>query len=156
SGNAVLSHAEGQAVLSHLPAGGVQSAELINTDAGESHIGVRRDFSDSAYWNARVRTDSSGKASVSFKLPDSLTNWQVVVPGVSRKMHVGQAQANLRSFKPIMVWPMLPRVFTEGDRVELFASVHNRSDEQQTIKVKLKADNGEVLTAPEKGVVVPA
>jgi uncharacterized protein YfaS (alpha-2-macroglobulin family) len=155
SANAVHS-AEGQAFLSHLPVGGAQSPVLINTDAGEAHIGVRRDFSDSAYWNALVRTDKEGKASVSFKLPDSLTNWQVVVTGVSRKMHVGQAKTSFRSFKPIMVWPMLPRVFTEGDRVELFASVHNRTDKTQRIKVKLKAENGEVLTVPEKEVVVPA
>jgi uncharacterized protein YfaS (alpha-2-macroglobulin family) len=97
-----------------------------------------------------------GKATVDFKLPDSLTNWQVVVTGVSGKMHVGQAKASFRSFKPIMVWPMLPRVFTEGDRVELFASVHNRTDEAQTIKVKLKVENGEILTPVERSVTVPA
>src|SRR5262249_23622104 len=38
-----LGHAEGQAVLSHLPTGGAQSPDLIDVDAGQSHIGVRRD-----------------------------------------------------------------------------------------------------------------
>jgi hypothetical protein len=155
SGNSVFS-VEGQGFLSHLPVGGPQAPDLITTDADQAHIGVRRDFSDSAYWNARVRTDKAGKASVEFKLPDSLTNWQVVVTAVSKKMHVGQARANFRSFKPIMVWPMLPRIFTEGDRVELFASVHNRTDEPQKIKVKLKVENGEVLTTAEKEVLVKA
>ena len=145
---------EGQGFVSHLPAGGVQSPELISTDAQESHIGVRRDFSDSAYWNARVRTNKEGKAVVAFTLPDSLTNWQVVVTAVSPKMHVGSTKASFRTFKPVMVWPMLPRTFTEGDKVRVFASVHNRTDKPQTIKVKLKVENGEVLTATEKTVEV--
>ena len=40
---------------------------------------VRRDFADSAFWSANVRTDKTGKASASFKIPDSLTNWRVQV-----------------------------------------------------------------------------
>src|SRR5262249_16234677 len=39
---------------------------------------------------------------------------------------------------------------------ELFASVHNRTDEAQTIKVKLKVENGEILTPVERLVTVPA
>jgi uncharacterized protein YfaS (alpha-2-macroglobulin family) len=155
SGNSFRS-VEGQGFMSHLPPAGAMAPELIATDAEQAHIGVRRDFSDSAFWNAKVRTDRTGKATVEFKLPDSLTNWQVVVTGVSPKMHVGQAKASFRTFKPIMVWPMLPRTFTEGDRVELFASVHNRTEEAQKIKVKLKVVNGEVLTPAEKEVAVPA
>ena len=132
------------------------SAPLIDADADQGHISVRRDFSDSAFWNATVRTDEDGKASVEFKLPDSLTNWQVVVTAVSQKMHVGQAKASFRTFKPIMVWPMLPRTFTEGDRVEVFGSVHNRTDEGQNIKVRLKVENGEILSPEEKTVWVDA
>jgi len=151
---------EAQGFISHMPApnqpGGGQPVPLIDADADQGHIGVRRDFSDSAYWNAHVRTDKDGRAEVEFKVPDSLTNWQVVVTAVSKKMHVGQAKAAFRTFKPIMVWPMLPRTFTEGDLVELFGSVHNRTDKAQDIKVRLKVENGEILTAETKTVHVPA
>jgi alpha-2-macroglobulin len=153
SGNSAFSYRpEGQGFISHMPQGG--PALLIDADADQSHIGVRRDFSDSAFWNATVRTDEHGKAKVSFKLPDSLTNWQVVVTAISPKMHVGSAKASFRTFKPVMVWPMLPRTFTEGDKVEVFASVHNRSDEPQRIKVRLKVENGKVLTAEQKIITV--
>jgi hypothetical protein len=144
---------EGQGFISHVPAGPAPVA-LIGTDADQGHIAVRRDFSDSAFWNARVRTDAQGKARVEFKVPDSLTNWQVVVTAVSKKMHVGQAKASFRTFKPVMVWPMLPRTFTEGDTVELFGAVHNRTDEPQDIKVRLKVENGEVLTPEVRTVTV--
>ena len=41
-----------------------------------------------------------------------------------------------------MVWPMLPRTFTEGDTVRVFGTVHNLTDKEQTMQVHLKAENG--------------
>lgn len=154
SGNSMHSFVpEGQAFRSHMPALGA-AVPLLDTDGDQGPIAVRRDFSDSAVWNASVRTDDTGKARVSFKLPDSLTNWQVVVTAVSAKMHVGSAKASFRTFKPVMVWPMLPRTFTEGDRVEVFASVHNRTDEPQRMRVRLKVENGRILSPQEHTVTV--
>jgi uncharacterized protein YfaS (alpha-2-macroglobulin family) len=71
-------------------------------------------------------------------------------------MHVGQTKSQFRTFKPIMVWPMLPRTFVEGDRVEVFGAVHNRTDKGQNIKVRLKVENGEILSREEKFVWVDA
>jgi alpha-2-macroglobulin len=155
SGNSSGSFAEGQGFISHMPIGPA-SAPLIDAGPDQGHISVRRDFSDSAFWNATVRTDKAGKASVDFKVPDSLTNWQVVVTAVSKKMHVGQTKSQFRTFKPIMVWPMLPRTFVEGDRVEVFGAVHNRTEQGQNIKVRLKVENGEILSPEEKTVWVEA
>src|SRR5262249_52991334 len=121
-----------------------------------SSVFVRRDFSDTAYWNANVRTDAEGKAVVEFKLPDSLTNWQVVVHAVSAKMHVGRQTHHFQSSKPIMVWPILPKVFTAGDKVEFFGSLHNLSDEKQIMRARLKVENGDVLSPVEQTVEVPA
>ena len=55
-------------------------------------------------------------------LPDSLTTWRVQVTAISSKMHVGSGTAKFKTTRSIMIWPMLPRVFTEGDRVVLVAS----------------------------------
>ena len=160
SGNSFMSSANGsfsvsgQSFISHMPAAGAPTAELMpDTDAGD--VAVRRDFSDSAFWNAAVRTDDSGEATVTFKLPDSLTNWRVVVTGITDDMHVGQTEDTFRTYKPIMVWPMIPRVFTEGDRVRVFARVHNRTDGEKVIRVKLKVDNGKVIGRDTASVRVP-
>ncbi|HUT12393.1 MAG TPA: alpha-2-macroglobulin family protein, partial [Thermoguttaceae bacterium] len=153
SANGMFSNLSGQSFISHMPVAEAP-VELIDVDA--PGVSVRRDFSDAAYWNARVRTDRQGRASVEFKLPDSLTNWRVMITGISRKMRVGQTEAGFRTIKPIMVWPMVPRIFSEGDRVELYASVHNRTDRPQEIDVSLKVKNGRVLTPAEVRVEVPA
>ncbi|MBM3982790.1 MAG: hypothetical protein FJ304_21470, partial [Planctomycetes bacterium] len=117
---------------------------------------VRRDFADSAYWTTTLRTDKTGKATANFKLPDSLTNWRVQVVAVSPKMHVGSAQTRFKTSRPVMIWPMLPRAFAEGDLVSVFGTVHNLSDQEQNVHVHLKAENGQVMSAPEQAVKVPA
>jgi len=132
----------GQSFISHMPAAAPIAHLMPDTAAGD--VSVRRDFSDSAFWNAAVRTDGRGEATVNFKLPDSLTNWRVVVTAITDDMHVGQKIDRFRTYKPIMIWPMIPRVFTEGDEVRLFARVHNRTDGEKVIRVKLKVDNGKI------------
>ncbi|HEV3383358.1 MAG TPA: alpha-2-macroglobulin family protein, partial [Gemmata sp.] len=86
---------------------------------------VRRDFADSAFWSAKLRTDKTGKATTTFKVPDSLTTWRVQVTAISSKMHVGSGTAKFKTTRSIMIWPMLPRTFTEGDVVRVFGTVHN-------------------------------
>jgi uncharacterized protein YfaS (alpha-2-macroglobulin family) len=159
SANGMFSHTQnqvsGQSFISHVPPAGASAAPVALIEADASDISVRRDFSDSAFFKANVRTDDKGKALVKFKLPDSLTNWRVVVTAVSRKMHVGQLKTRFRTFKPIMVWPMLPRVFAEGDEVQLYGSVHNRTDKPQRIEVSLKVENGKIVGRNKTSVVVP-
>lgn len=117
---------------------------------------VRRDFADSAFWSTSVRTDKSGKATATFKVPDSLTNWRVQVTAVSPKLHVGTTATRFKTSRPVMVWPMFPRAFTEGDVVEVFGTVHNLTEKEQAIRVHLTAENGAVMSAPEQTVKVPA
>src|SRR5439155_10668375 len=96
--------------------GGVPGGVMLPGLGLEDEL-VRRDFADSAFWSASVRTDNTGKTSASFKIPDSLTHWRVQVTAVSARMHVGTGSAKFKSIRPVMIWPMLPRTFTEGDVV---------------------------------------
>src|SRR6185369_12729048 len=119
--------------------------DTTGADAAQPGSFIRQDFSDSAYWNARVRTDGDGKAHVEFKVPDSYTNWQVTVVAVSRNMHVGQNKTAFSVAKPIMVSPIVPRICTEGDKVQVGANIHNRTQKRQLLRLQLKVDNGKVL-----------
>ncbi len=143
SANAVRS-LSAQSFISHMPPPTDMPGQTLLPDSGGG-AAVRRDFSDLAFFNACLRTGDDGRATAQFKLPDSLTNWRVVVTAVSDDMHVGHTTDSFRTYKPVMVWPMIPRVFTCGDKVRVFARVHNRTDEPQSIRVKLKVLNGEVL-----------
>ncbi len=174
SGNGTFSHPSGQAAFSQPFVGGQMGMSFgHNRDFGPMPSGpgsvgaplsalglsdemVRRDFADSAYWSATLRTDKSGKATATFKVPDSLTNWRVQVTAVSPKLHVGTTTSRFKTSRPVMIWPMLPRAFTEGDLVSVFGTVHNLSDKEQNIRVHLSAENGQVLSQGEQTVKVPA
>lgn len=156
SANASFS-AEGQAAISHIAIQAPGQISPIDVSGGDGSTTIRRDFSDAAFWNARVRTDAKGHASVEFKLPDSLTNWQVVVTAVTKDLHVGTTSSRFRTFKPVMIWPLLPRNFTLGDTVSIFGTVHNHTDKAQTIQATLEVNNGEIVDSPKvMNVEVPA
>lgn len=156
SANASFS-AEGQAAISHIALQSPGLISPIDVSGGDGSSIIRRDFSDAAFWNARVRTDSKGHATVEFKLPDSLTNWQVVVTAVTKDLHVGTTSSRFRTFKPVMIWPLLPRNFTLGDTVSIFGTVHNHTDTAQTIEATLDVNNGEIIDSQKVVMVeVPA
>ncbi len=68
-------------------------ANQLRPDSDQQGLQIRRDFADSAYWSANLRTDANGKVQAQFTVPDSLTSWQVQVIAVSKKMHVGAGVA---------------------------------------------------------------
>lgn len=124
--------------------------------ASSFSMSVRRNFADSAYWNARLRTDADGKARIAFQLPDSLTGWQVVVTAISKDMRVGRHETSFRTARPLMIHPILPRFFTEGDQVRIAANVHNLSDSRQSVRVHLKAGSGKVSGDADKEITLEA
>jgi len=150
--NSSISNLSGQAMISHLPAN--QAGGQNGGAAGA--IPVRVNFSDSAFFTGNLRTDANGKASVKFKLPDSLTNWHVVVTAVSKNLSIGQHSSTFKTYKPVMVWPMLPQSFTSEDRVKVFAKVHNLTDEEQEFTVSAEVKNGVIHGDKVRKITLPA
>src|SRR5262249_39469107 len=71
-------------------------------------------------------------------------------------MHAGTAATKFRSTRELMIWPMLARAFVEGDTVSVFGLAVNLTDKEQTVRVHLKTENGEVIGDTEKTVKAPA
>ena len=86
---------------------------------------VRRDFPDTAYWNAGLVTGADGTASVTVHLPDSLTTWRMSARGVTKETLVGQTTSDVVATKPLLVRASLPRFLTDGDQPTLQAVVQN-------------------------------
>ncbi|NTV64721.1 MAG: alpha-2-macroglobulin, partial [Oscillochloris sp.] len=97
--------------------GGGISAEVL----------VRRDFPDTAYWNAGLVTGADGTASVTVTLPDSLTTWRMSARGVTGETLVGQATSDILASRPLLVRASLPRFLTDGDQPTLQAVVQNNT-----------------------------
>lgn len=103
----------------------------------------RRDFRDSAYFNPGIRTNEKGVATVSFKLPDNLTEWTFEATATDRLASVGQTSGTFKSARDLGVRLVGPRGLTEGDEVELCALVQNLGDKPAAVscEVQLNVDN---------------
>lgn len=110
---------------------------LDGGDKAPTSIQVRRNFRDTAYWNPIVRTDASGKATVTVTLPDNLTSWRATVAGVSQSTDVGLATTSVRSSKPLMVRLEGPPSLVVGDSISVRALVTNNTGADATVKVQI-------------------
>ena len=111
---------------------------------------LRKDFKDTAFWQADVNTDENGKAEVSFTLPDNLTTWRTTVRAVTVDTKVASTIDKILVNKDIIVRLALPRFYTVGDQAVLATVVHNYTDKPQELKVELRAPSNFKLLAPDK------
>lgn len=98
---------------------------------------VRKDFRDTAAWFPSLVTNKDGIATATFKMPDNLTTWRATVRGVSLNTDVGWALNKTVSTQDLIVRLALPRFYSQGDKTDISAVVHNYSDTTQDIKVSL-------------------
>lgn len=92
------------------------------------------------YWNPSVKTDSKGMASISFKAPDNLTNWRVIVLAVTSAEYMGLGDGTFKVNNPIEIRPLLPNQVAEGDFFQGGFSVMNRGDAPTDITVTIRAE----------------
>ncbi|UCG25010.1 MAG: alpha-2-macroglobulin, partial [Chloroflexota bacterium] len=128
------------------------AAVTLQGEEDEQGEDVRADFQDTAFWQAQVSTDPSGRATVSIPLPDNVTTWRLSSKGVSdyatsNETLVGQTEADIVSNLPLLIRPITPRFFTVGDDLSLGAVIHNNTAEQLDVAVSLEAA-GLTLTGP--------
>jgi alpha-2-macroglobulin len=120
----------------------LQALEVGGLGGGADRMveaGIRKEFPDTAFWQANVITGADGTARLTIPLPDSLTTWVVEARGLTDDHLVGQAQAEVQTQKPLMIRPVTPRFLVDGDRVELAAVVHNNTGAELDVDVSLSA-----------------
>ncbi len=101
-------------------------------------IELRSDFSETAFWQPHLLTGPDGSVIFEFKVPDSVTSWNVWVHAITRDLKYGFATREARTVKELMVRPYLPRFLREGDQAAIKVVVNNASDHE--LKGALKFD----------------
>jgi uncharacterized protein YfaS (alpha-2-macroglobulin family) len=119
-------------------------------------IDVRGDFRDTAFWRANVITDQYGEARVTVSLPDNLTIWRMDARAVTLDTLVGSDENDIRSSKPLLVKPQTPRFFVVRDKSILGAVVHNNTENDLSVNVRLDASGLTLDTTAVQNVVVDA
>ncbi|MFQ3594207.1 MAG: MG2 domain-containing protein, partial [Gemmataceae bacterium] len=83
-----------------------ESDALADRDPGDPSAGadpagpqveptLRKNFADTAYWNAALTTDKNGLAEVTFALPEQTTGWKIRVWAMGHGTRVGQGEVEV-------------------------------------------------------------
>lgn len=89
-------------------------------DFYDSH---RSNFKDTALFFPTV-TNSSGNATVTFKLPDNATSWRITAVEISDSLMGGQSKSNIISTLPFFCRPVLTSKYIEGDDFAMLVQGH--------------------------------
>ncbi len=115
-------------------------------------IEIRYYFPDTALWKEIIAKD--GTAEVKFKLPDSITTWQVLALAASKNCDVGSNNdAEVIAKKDFFIKVHVPSEATVGDEVTISARVFNFLDESIDAYVTLIQSKKFVILDNETKVV---
>ncbi len=95
--------------------------------------GLRRNFSDVAFWQPRLFTDKTGTVRFETTFPDNVTKWETVVYAMNRRLQTGTFRRSIRSYKPLMAELKTPRFLVEGDQSTLVGTIRNYLDGQRIV-----------------------
>lgn len=108
--------------------------QIVENDAAveaaedeEAMIPVRENFAETAFSYPNLQTDSLGGVSIVFTVPDALTEWKFTGLAHTQAVDYGMLTQTVKTSKPFMVQPNMPRFVRKGDRTVIAASLVNLS-----------------------------
>ncbi len=116
----------------------------------ERKPGDRVDFTETIYWSANTQTDPrTGKAEISFELPDTIGAFQVKADAFGNNGALGEYTAELKSVQAFYTEVKLPLFLTTGDQAFLPITLVN-STKEPLVGVNVVVDCGEKLRVVDK------
>ena len=139
----------------------VMADMAVPEQGGEAGTGnqLRTDFAATAFFYPALRTDSDGRVSFSFKVPQSLTTWKLKVLASTKEGTMSQSSQTVITQKELMVTPLLPRFIREGDSLRVRAAVNNLLPKEQEVVIEclfINPANGQTLFQHEERALIPA
>lgn len=122
------------------------SAPIVGQDLSASSVNAtknyyRSDFAETAFFYPYLKTDSLGKTTFSFILPESLTSWKCLALAHTKDMDYGRIETIVTANKKFMIQPSLPRFVRVGDNIEIPSVVMNLSNKHISGSAKMELYN---------------
>ena len=122
--------------------GGDSDLELSKSIvSNDSKMEERKNFDPTAVFVPSIATDSNGKATIKFVLPDTLTAYRVTAVGVDANNFALQ-ESQIDVANEISVREVLPRLLRIGDKGETGVTITNLSPKDQTVSITLEVEPG--------------
>ncbi|MCF8257153.1 MAG: hypothetical protein K9J06_06350 [Flavobacteriales bacterium] len=124
---------------------GDESGGTVNEPAPE--IKLRSDFSETVFFHPHLTTDDSGKVSIVFNAPQSLTRWKFMGLATTEDLSIGMVTEEVVTRKLLMVTPNYPRFVREGDKLRFQVKVDVVDSTVAEVNASLEVKDG--LTGEE-------
>ncbi|MDH3974710.1 MAG: MG2 domain-containing protein, partial [Deltaproteobacteria bacterium] len=157
-----LPHSRRERLEKIFPGGDDDEVDL--TSRSDLEAILRNLFKSTAYWNPDLKTDASGKAEITFTMPDNLTSYRVMVVAADKKMRFGSSDHMLVNQQALMIQPVIPRFIYPEDELQVEAMVFNNTSKREEITLKAEfeglklisqKDVSKVIVAPGKSANIP-
>ncbi|NOY50163.1 MAG: hypothetical protein GXO88_06355 [Chlorobi bacterium] len=99
---------------------------------------LRTNFPETAFFFPALKTDADGNTLISFKTPDALTEWKIMLLAHDKNLRIGKLTKNIKARKELMIMPNLPRFVRQGDEVNFTAKVVNFTDSDIAANVEIE------------------
>ena len=103
---------------------------------------IRKHFDPCAYFNPALRTDSQGRAKVSFTMPDTMTTYRVYTVVLDRGSRFANAERPFLVTKDFYLEPGLPAFFTQGDRFHFQVAAFNDTNSSGPMTMRTETEGG--------------
>ena len=115
------------------------SAQMA-TPAAMNGVQVRSDFRDTALFKT-ITLDENGKGSLSFKLPDNVTSWNVTLAAISPDLYGGTGEASLKVTLPFFINDSMNTTYLKGDLPYIGVSAYgNELNEGEAISYQVTCE----------------
>lgn len=111
-------------------------------DLGKLEDLMRKNFDPCAAWAPTLRTDTDGRFTHTFALPDALTRYRVIAIAHHGGARFGHGESKVLVKKPLMLEPKLPRFVHQGDLITGRVMVQNASGRTATWEVVCSTGTG--------------
>jgi hypothetical protein len=111
--NQVLGHVP----LSENPGGDGDEEAKEGAEGLLDNVTIRKNFKSVPVYLPAIAVPAGGETTVSFRLPDNLTNFKVRAKATSGLDRFGHAKSTIAVRLPVIVQPALPRFVRAGDRL---------------------------------------
>jgi alpha-2-macroglobulin len=115
-----------------------RSPESPAANANKAPETLRSNFSETAFFFPNLKSDKNGEVEIKFKVPDSVTSWNLFLQGLTQDLKSVSATKQSETVKELMIRPYLPRFLREGDRAQIRFVLNNTSDKPMSGQIQIE------------------
>ncbi len=134
-------------------------AESQLSDAEALLLEGRKNLQETAFFFPQLRTDSTGRVTMKFTLPESLTTWRFMGLAHTKDLMHGLLEGETVAKKDVMIQPNVPRFLRMGDEATISARIFNSSEltvQAVARLVLLNAESEEVICNEQMNCMLEA